>query len=219
MLKDCTLGRALAKAYPPRRRSPILAAVSLPTLLAEIAACRACAGELPHEPRPVVRVSPQTRLLICGQAPGRRVHESGLPFDDPSGDRLRAWLDVDRETFYGPQIGVAAMAFCFPGTNPKGGDYPPPPRCAALWRPRLMTALPKAELTLLVGSYAQRWHLGDRTKGSMTETVAAWREYLPDFLPLPHPSWRNTGWLKRNRWFEDEITPYLRARLAAMLTE
>jgi uracil-DNA glycosylase len=219
MGEDCTRAGRAAKAYPSPLASPILPTVSLPALLAEIAACRACAGELPHEPRPVVRVSPRMRLLICGQAPGRRVHESGLPFDDPSGDRLRTWLGVDRETFYGPVIGVAAMAFCFPGTNPKGGDYPPPTRCAALWRPRLMAELPKAELTLLVGSYAQRWHLGACAKGSMTETVAAWREYLPRFLPMPHPSWRNTGWLKRNPWFEDEITPYLRARVAAMLAE
>ena len=192
--------------------------MSLDRLLAEIAACRACAGELPHEPRPVVRVFPQTRVLICGQAPGRRVHESGLPFDDPSGDRLRDWLGVDRETFYGsPVFGVAAMAFCFPGTNPKGGDYPPPPRCATLWRPRLLAALPKMELTLLVGSYAQKWALGDRAKANMTDTVAAWRDYLPHYLPMPHPSWRNTAWLKRNPWFEDEVTPYLRARVAVML--
>src|SRR5436189_5175425 len=132
--------------------------MALAALLAEISACRACAHELPHEPRPVVRVGPQTRLLICGQAPGRRVHESGLPFDDPSGDRLRGWLGVDRATFYGePAIGVAAMAFCFPGTNPKGGDFPPPKRCAELWRARLLRQLPNVELTLLVGSYAQAW--------------------------------------------------------------
>ena len=193
--------------------------MSLQPLLDQIAACRACAGELPHEPRPVVRVSAATRLLICGQAPGQRVHDSGLPFNDPSGDRLRTWMGVDRETFYGPMFGVAAMAFCFPGTNPKGGDYPPPPRCASLWRPRLLAELPKAELTLLVGGYAQLWHLGDRAKPSVTETVANWRDYLPDLLPMPHPSWRNTGWLRRNPWFEDEVTPYLRARVAAMLAE
>lgn len=193
--------------------------MSLDAVLAEIAACRACAGELPHEPRPVTRVSGQTRLLICGQAPGRRVHESGIPFDDPSGDRLRSWMGIDRATFYGrPEIGVAAMAFCFPGTNPKGGDYPPPPRCAQLWRPRLMAALPKMELTLLVGGYAQVWALGDRAKRNMTETVAAWTEYLPHYLPMPHPSWRNTAWLKRNRWFEDEVTPYLRHRVADILS-
>lgn len=190
----------------------------LDSLLAQVHACRACAGELPHEPRPVTMVSVETRLLICGQAPGRRVHESGKPFTDPSGDRLRGWMGVDWDTFYGaPQIGVAAMAFCYPGTAPKGGDYPPPPRCAALWRRPLLAALPKVELTLLVGSYAISWALGDRARASMTQTVQAWREYGPDVIPLPHPSWRNTGWQKRNPWFEDEVTPYLRARVADML--
>ena len=192
--------------------------MALAALLTEIAACRACAGDLPHEPRPVVRVFPQTRLLICGQAPGRRVHESGLPFDDPSGDRLRGWLGVDRETFYGdPRLGVAAMAFCFPGTNPKGGDYPPPPRCAQLWRPRLLAQLPDVELTLLIGGYAQRWALPETAGRPVAETVAHWREHRPRFLPLPHPSWRNTAWLKRNPWFEDEVVPYLRLRTAELL--
>ena len=192
--------------------------VSLDALLTDIRACRACAPELPHEPRPVVRVSADSRLLICGQAPGRRVHESGLPFDDPSGVRLRSWLGIDRETFYGhPAVGVAAMAFCYPGTAPKGGDYPPPARCAALWRNQLLPKLPKVELTLLVGGHAQLWSLGDRAKGSMTDTVLAWRDYLPTMIPLPHPSWRNTGWLKRNPWFEAEVVPYLQARTADML--
>jgi uracil-DNA glycosylase len=191
--------------------------VSLDSLLAEIRACRACADEFPHEPRPVVRVSAATRLLICGQAPGRRVHESGLPFDDPSGDRLRDWLGVGREAFYGhPAIGVAAMAFCYPGTAPAGGDYPPPPRCAALWRRRLLASLPDVELTLLVGGYAQRWVLGAGA-GSMTQTVRSWRAWLPALLPLPHPSWRNIAWLRRNPWLEAEVTPYLRQRVAAML--
>ncbi len=190
----------------------------LDDVLSDIAACRACAGELPHEPRPVVRVSPQTRLLICGQAPGRRVHESGLPFDDRSGDVLRGWMGVDRETFYGhPALGVAAMAFCFPGTNPKGGDYPPPTRCAEMWRPQLLEALPNVELTLLVGSYAQRWKRPELKGRAMTETVARWRDYLPHAIPLPHPSWRNTGWLKRNPWFADEVVPYLRLRVVEML--
>ena len=188
----------------------------LDRLLAEIAACRACAGELSHAPRPVVRVSPETRILIAGQAPGRRVHESGLPFDDPSGDRLRSWLGVDRATFYGhAAFGVAAMAFCFPGTNPKGGDYPPPRRCAELWRGRLLAELPKVELTLLVGSYAQAWALG--TRGAMTETIRDWRGFLPGALVLPHPSWRNTAWLKRNPWFEAEVVPYLQARVKGIL--
>ena len=192
--------------------------MSLEAVLADIAACRACAPELPHEPRPVVRVSQRTRLLICGQAPGRRVHESGLPFTDPSGDRLRGWMGVDYETFYRrPEIGVAAMAFCFPGTNPKGGDFPPPPRCAQLWRPQLLQQLPQVELTLLVGGYAQEWALGGRMQANMTQTVRAWRDYAPAILPMPHPSWRNTGWLKRNPWFEDEVTPYLRQRVLEIL--
>lgn len=192
--------------------------MSLDALLSEIRACRACVGEIP-EPRPVVRVGEGTRLLICGQAPGRLVHETGLPFNDPSGNRLRQWMGVDRDTFYDrPEIGVAAMAFCFPGTNPKGGDYPPPPRCAALWRKDLLHLLPNVELTLLVGGYAQAWALGDAMKPSMTETVAAWSEYASyGVLPLPHPSWRNTAWLKHNPWFEDEVTPYLRRRVAGIL--
>jgi uracil-DNA glycosylase len=190
----------------------------LDPLLADIRACRACAGDLPHEPRPVVHVSADTEILICGQAPGRRVHESGLPFTDPSGDRLKDWMGVDYARFYAdPRIGVAAMAFCFPGTSPKGGDFPPPKRCASLWRPQLMERLLNVKLTLLVGSYAIDWKLGPRAKASMTETVKAWREYGPDILPLPHPSWRNTGWLKRNEWFEAEVTPHLKGRVAEIL--
>ena len=195
----------------------------LASVLDDIRACRACAGELPHTPRPVVMASPETRLLICGQAPGRRVHESGLPFTDPSGDRLRDWMGVDSETFYSdPRFGVAAQAFCYPGTAPQGngrsgGDYPPPPRCATLWRPRLLANLPQVELTLLVGGYAQKWALGDGVRADMTETVRAWRDYGPSILPLPHPSWRNTGWLKKNPWFETEVVPHLRARVAEML--
>ena len=192
--------------------------MTLPTLLTEIRACRACAGEFGFAPRPVVFVRPQTRLLICGQAPGRRVHESGLPFTDPSGDRLRDWLGIDADTFYNhPAFGVAAMAFCFPGTNPKGGDYPPPPRCAALWRARLLARLPKVELTLLVGGYAQAWALKGQAKANMTETVRGWRDHLPVAIPMPHPSWRNTGWLKRNPWFETDVIPYLQDRVRAIL--
>lgn len=190
----------------------------LSAVLADIRACRACAGELAHAPRPVVMVAPETRILICGQAPGRRVHESGAPFTDPSGDRLRGWMGVDSETFYGdPRIGVAAQAFCYPGTAPEGGDYPPPKRCAQLWRPRLLAALPDVSLTLLVGGHAQAWALENRMKATMTDTVRAWREYLPAVLPLPHPSWRNTAWLKRNPWFEAEVIPYLRGRVREML--
>lgn len=192
------------------------AATDLSALLAAIRGCRACAGEWPHAPRPVVRVATETRLLLCGQAPGRRVHESGLPFDDPSGERLRDWMGIDRATFYGrAEIGVAAMAFCFPGTDPKGGDYPPPPRCAALWREQLLATLPNVELTLLVGGHAQAWALGGRR--GMTETVRDWRALGPAVLPLPHPSWRNTGWLKRHPWFEAELVPELRRRTADIL--
>jgi uracil-DNA glycosylase len=184
--------------------------VSLDLVLAEIRACRACAGEFSHEPRPVVRVQPATRLLICGQAPGRRVHESGLPFDDPSGDRLRGWMGVDRATFYDhPAMGVAAMAFCYPGTVPG--------RCASLWRSRLLAALPNVEFTLLLGRPAQVWALGARASASMDAAVRGWRETLPDLLMLPHPSWRNSGWLKRNPWFEEDVTPYLRDRVARLL--
>ena len=193
--------------------------MSLEAVLAEIRACRACAGELPHEPRPVVRVARETRLLICGQAPGRRVHESGLPFDDPSGERLRDWMGVDRRTFFDhPAIGVAAQAFCFPGTDPAGGDYPPPARCAALWRRRLLAELPNVELTLLVGRAAQVWALGERAGRSMGETVRAWRAFLPQALVLPHPSWRNTAWLRKNPWFEAEVAPYLRQRVSLILS-
>ncbi len=191
---------------------------TLDTLLGEIRACRACAEDLPHQPRPVVMVSAETRILICGQAPGRRVHESGVPFTDPSGDRLRQWMGVDTKTFYGrAEIGVAAMAFCFPGTNPKGGDFPPPTRCATLWRTQLLAALPKVELVLLVGGYAQTWALKDRAKNNMTQTVRSWRDYGPNILPTPHPSWRNTAWLKKNPWFDAEVTPYLRQRVQAIL--
>jgi uracil-DNA glycosylase len=190
----------------------------LAALLQEIRACRACADELAHEPRPVVRVSAETRLLICGQAPGRRVHESGLPFDDPSGERLRDWLGIDRRTFYGrPEVGVAAMAFCFPGTDPKGGDYPPPRRCAELWRARLLAELPRVELTLLVGGYAQAWALGARRP--VSDAVRDWRASAPAVLPLPHPSWRNTAWLKLNPWFEAELVPYLRGRVGEILSD
>ena len=202
----------------PAPAAPADPAGRLTGLLEEIAACRACAGHLPHEPRPVVMVGPRTRLLVCGQAPGRRVHESGRPFTDASGERLREWMGVDAATFYGDgRIGVAAQAFCFPGTNPKGGDFPPPPRCAALWRDRLLQAIPGVELTLLGGGHAQAWALGAGRKATMTETVHAWREYGPAVMPLPHPSWRNTAWLRREPWFEREVVPELRRRVAGIL--
>jgi uracil-DNA glycosylase len=190
-------------------------------LLDEITACRLCAEgtrPLPHEPRPVVRARPTARLCIAGQAPGTRVHNSGLPFNDPSGDRLREWLGVGRDTFYDEgRIAIVPMGFCFPGLDAKGGDLPPRRECAPRWRARVFAHLPRLELTLLVGLYAQKWHLGAGVKPSLSETVAAWRDYLPEFLPLPHPSWRNNAWLKRNPWFAAEVVPYLQDRVRSLL--
>ena len=190
----------------------------LGALLREARACRVCAADLPLGPRPVMQASETARLLIVGQAPGTRVHETGIPFNDPSGNRLRDWLAVDRETFYDRRrIAIVPMGFCYPGRDPRGGDRPPRPECAPLWHPPLRAALPAVALVLLVGLYAQRYYLGPRRKGSLTETVRAWRDYGPAFLPLPHPSWRNTAWLKRNPWFEAEILPALRKRVRALL--
>ncbi|HRP11936.1 MAG TPA: uracil-DNA glycosylase family protein [Terricaulis sp.] len=188
---------------------------ALDALVAEIRACRAC--ELPHAPRPVVWVDSRARILIAGQAPGRRVHESGVPWDDPSGDRLRQWLQMERAAFYDrTKIAVAAMGFCYPGTV-KGADLPPRRECAPLWRGKLLPLLKNVRLTLLVGSYAQRYHLGAAAKPTLGETVRAWRDYPPSVMPLPHPSWRNSAWLKRNPWFEEELLPDLRARVSSAL--
>ena len=190
---------------------------NLQTLLAEIRACRACERHI--EPRPVLRASKTARILIVGQAPGTKVHASGLPFDDPSGDRLRDWMGVDRETFYDERrIAIAPMGFCFPGQNDKGADLPPRKECAPLWRDRLMTALPRFDVTLLVGTYAQRWHLRARVKPGMTETVSAWREYTPRFVVLPHPSWRNNAWLNKNKWFDKDLVPALRRAVSRALS-
>jgi uracil-DNA glycosylase len=190
---------------------------SLEGLLADIRACRVCAAHLPHGPRPIVRADPRAKILIAGQAPGRLVHETGLPWNDPSGDRLRAWMGVDRDWFYAPEnVAVAAMGFCFPGTV-NGADLPPRPECAPLWRARLLAQLVNIKLTLVVGQYAARWHLPPaRRRKTMTQTIAAWREDAGDVMVLPHPSWRNTAWLKRNPWFEAEIAPALRARVGSL---
>ncbi|WP_448203580.1 uracil-DNA glycosylase family protein [Azospirillum sp. sgz302134] len=190
----------------------------LQALFERARACRLCEATLPHGCRPVLRGSPAARLLIVGQAPGARVHATGIPWNDPSGDRLRQWLAMDRAAFYDEsRIAVVPMGLCYPGTAPKGGDYPPRPECAPLWHPPLRAALTGVRLTLLIGQYAQAYYLGDRRKRTMTDTVAAWREYLPGFLPLPHPSWRNTAWLKKNPWFEAELVPALRRHVAAAL--
>ena len=190
----------------------------LETLLGEVRACRVCAASLPLGPRPVLRARDTARLLIIGQAPGTRVHETGVPWNDPSGDRLRQWLNVERETFYDEsRIAIVPMGFCYPGRDARGGDSPPRPECAPLWHPPLLAALPRVALTLLVGLYAQKHYLGARRRGSLTETVRAWADYAPAFLPLPHPSWRNTAWLKKNPWFETGLLPQLRDRVRALL--
>lgn len=191
----------------------------MPDLPAEIAACRLCATRFAatatrHAPRPVVWFRPGARILIVGQAPGARVHDSGRPFTDRSGDRLRDWMGVDQATFYDrDRIAIVPMAFCFPGYDAKGSDLPPPPICAQTWRDRVM-ALLRPRLTLLVGGHAMRWHLGAR---NVTQAVRGWRDHGPGVIPLPHPSWRNTGWLRANPWFAEDLLPVLRARVAAEL--
>lgn len=193
----------------------------LDALLADIRACRHCretseGPPLPHEPRPVLRVSRTARIGVFGQAPGTRVHASGTPFTDPSGVRLRAWMGVTDDEFYdSSRIAVIPMGFCFPGLDAKGGDLPPRRECAPLWRDRLMALLPDLQLVLLVGQYAQWWHLGAEARTGLTGTVQRWREVVgregsPVQVPLPHPSWRNNGWIKRNPWFEEELLPWLR---------
>ena len=190
------------------------------SLLAEVRACRLCEAHLPLGPRPVVQASLQSRLLIVSQAPGRKVHETGIPFNDPSGDRLRNWLGVDKATFYdAAKIAIVPIGFCFPGTG-KGGDLPPRPECAPTWHPRLLPRLKHVRLTLAIGQYAQAGLLGERRGRTLTDTVLAWREHLArGVLPLPHPSPRNRLWLTRNPWFETELLPVLRERVAAALRD
>ncbi|MDH3581273.1 MAG: uracil-DNA glycosylase family protein [Hyphomicrobiales bacterium] len=201
---------------------------TLEHLLAEIRSCRRCCDQpagapLPHEPRPVLRASATARICICGQAPGTRVHKSGTPFTDPSGDRLRQWMGVDAESFYdASRVAIIPMGFCFPGLDAKGGDLPPRKECAALWRDEVFAHLPRLKLVLLVGQYAQRWHLKRDRGKSLTDTVRNWRAYTqaeagPALIPLPHPSWRNNAWLKKNPWFEADVLPYLRSEVSRLL--
>lgn len=196
-------------------------------LAARIRACRICrdrpaGAPLPHEPRPVVVVSRTARILIAGQAPGTRAHASGVPFDDRSGDRLREWLGVGRDDFYDPRLfAIAPMGFCFPGLDERGSDLPPRRECAPSWRQALVASMPQIELVLAIGAHAQAWHLPGRRTG-VNETVAGWRDIFlrneaPRVLPLPHPSWRNTAWLKRNPWFEAELLPVLRREIAVRI--
>ncbi len=200
-------------------------------LRAAIAACRLCRdapwggpeNRLPHEPRPVAVISDKAKILIAGQAPGLRVNNTGLPFNDASGDRLRQWLDVTREQFYDPDLfAIVPMGFCFPGYDAHGSDLPPRRECAPTWRGKVMAAMPQIELILAIGQYAQKWHLGERRLKSMTATVENWRTFLgvnegPAVLPLPHPSWRNTAWLKKHPWFESDVLPALRMRVKSAL--
>lgn len=206
---------------------------SLERLLEDIRGCRICrdqpAGqELPHEPRPVLRARRSARLCIASQAPGTRVHATGLPFNDRSGDRLRQWMNVDRETFYDDRrIAIVPMGFCFPGQDKAGGDLPPRRECRAHWHDRVFAELPDLQLILTIGGYAHAYHLGSEAKGGVTQTVSRWSEIgaaaklenRPRVIPLPHPSWRNTGWLKKHPWFEAELLPVLRAAVAETIAE
>lgn len=193
------------------------AEAKLQRLLRRVRACTVCAAHLPFPPRPVLRASSTARLLIVGQAPGIKVQQTGIPWNDPSGDRLRLWLGLTREEFNDEsRIAIIPTGFCYPGKG-KGGDLPPRPECAPLWHPKLRTALPHIQLTLLIGSYAQAYYLGKRAKKSLAETVQAWREYGPAFLPLPHPSPRNIRWFKAHPWFEAEVLPELRRKVGETL--
>ncbi|MEO1282162.1 MAG: uracil-DNA glycosylase family protein [Pseudomonadota bacterium] len=203
---------------------------ALAAYVKRIRACRVCIEQpvrapLPHKPRPILRVTQSARLGLFSQAPGIRAHEADLPFKDPSGVRLRAWLGLDEDTFYDADfLAIAPMGFCFPGYDAKGGDLPPRRECAPTWRADLLPQLAGLELALLVGSYAQRWHLGSLAGKTLTDTVKNWETILdssaafgPAYLPLPHPSWRNNGWLKTNPWFEAELVPELQRRVQALL--
>ena len=185
-------------------------------LLTEVRACEICKAHLPLGPRPVLQLHPKARILIAGQAPGKKVHDSGIPFNDLSGDRLREWLGVTREVFYDPkQIALLPMGFCFPGSG-KSGDLPPRPECAPAWREQLLECLGNLEITLVLGQYAQAHHFPD-AKLNVTELVKSWRTYWPGVVPLPHPSPRNNLWLRRNPWFADELLPSLRKRVSKVL--
>ncbi|MFV0512589.1 MAG: uracil-DNA glycosylase family protein [Jhaorihella sp.] len=192
-------------------------------LARRIRGCRLCAGRFSatataHAPRPVVWFRPGARILIAGQAPGARVHASGRPFTDPSGDRLRDWLGIDARTFYDrDRVAVVPMAFCFPGYDARGADLPPPPVCALTWHSQVMDTLRGVRLSVLVGGHAHRWHLGSRAP--VTATVRGWRDHAPQVFPLPHPSWRNTAWLRKNPWFAADLLPALRARVREVLDE
>lgn len=190
---------------------------SLPQLISEIKQCRLCEANLPLGPRPVLQISSEAKILIVGQAPGLKVHQTGIPFDDPSGDRLRQWLNIDKSTFYNDKkIAILPMGFCYPGTG-KSGDLPPRPECAKAWRNQLLATMHNIELTLVIGTYAQNWHMKTTKLKNLTETVKNWQNYWPKILPLPHPSPRNNIWLSKNLWFEKEVIPRLQNRVNNLL--
>ncbi|SNS11079.1 Uracil-DNA glycosylase [Noviherbaspirillum humi] len=188
-------------------------------LLQEVRACRLCEAHLPHGPRPVVQAAESARLLIIGQAPGRKVHDTGIPWNDASGRRLRHWLGMDADVFYDPdRVAILPTGFCYPGKG-RSGDLPPRPECAPRWHAPLRERLPQVRLTLLIGRHAQLFALRGRNRPTLTETVAAWRDYLPEFLPLPHPSPRNQAWWPANPWFERELLPELKRLVAEALQD
>jgi uracil-DNA glycosylase len=189
--------------------------IAIESLLTDVRACRACADVLPMGPRPVIQMSATARVLIAGQAPGTKVHASGIPFSDPSGERLREWMDVSEDQFYDASaVAILPMGMCYPGRLPAGGDAPPRPECAPLWRARLLREMPALRLTLLVGAYAQVAALGP---GAMTERVRDFQAYLPRYFPLPHPSWRTRTWATKNPWFEAQVLPALRVAVQSAL--
>ena len=192
-------------------------ATSTRRLLKEVRACTLCAAHLPLGPRPVLQLDSQATILIAGQAPGAKVHASGIPFQDASGERLRDWMGIDQATFYdASRVAILPMGLCYPGRG-KSGDRPPRPECAATWRARLLETLVNVKLTLVIGQYAQDWHISERQKATLTETVRAWRDYWPTHLSLPHPSPRNNIWLKRNGWFAIDVLPRLRLRVGELI--
>lgn len=186
-------------------------------MLANVRACKLCTN-LPLGPKPIVQINPEARILIAGQAPGRKTHLKGIPFDDPSGDRLRHWMGLERDEFYNEKnIAILPMAFCYPGTG-KSGDLPPPVQCADNWRKQLLKLLPNIQLTLVIGQYALNWHLGNKQAGTLTKTVKQWQHHWPDVLPMPHPSPRNNRWLNNNQWFADDVLPKLKIQISSILS-
>ena len=194
-----------------------MARTKLEKLTQEIRACTICKDHLPFEPKPVLRPSRTAKIIIVGQAPGTKVHNTGIPWNDPSGDKLREWMGVDRDIFYDDvKIAIMPTGFCYPGKG-KSGDLPPRPECAPTWHPQLLKLMPQIELMLLIGMYSQKYYLQDKNKKTLTETVKAWKDYAPYYLPMPHPSPRNKLWLKKNAWFEKDIVPVLRRRVKKLI--